>query len=134
MSDCLFVVHWSLTLALFATFTCVQILAILHRTVFQTLCGNTSCKHEASRYFLFLPETNLSDKYYIKFHTNNNWELNFIIFVGNSELGALVWSYLGYLICLRYLFRSCGVTNKYFYFSLMTYRFHILPQICAASA
>ena len=31
---------------------------------------------------------------------------------GNAKIGAHVWSTLGYLICLRHLFRSNGVTHQ----------------------
>ena len=34
---------------------------------------------------------------------------------GNSEIGMQVWSYLGYLTCLRRFIRSRAVTNLIFF-------------------
>ena len=39
---------------------------------------------------------------------------------GTSEKGAYVWSNLGYLICLSYLFRSTAVTNLTFFGNAFT--------------
>ena len=38
-----------------------------------------------------------------------------LIIDGNSEIGAHVWSYFGYLICERLLFRSRVVANLNYY-------------------
>ena len=38
-----------------------------------------------------------------------------LILDGNSEIGMQVWSYLGYLTCLRRFIRSRAVTNLIFF-------------------
>ena len=61
---------------------------------------------------------------------------------GNSEIGANVWSYLGYLICLRHLIRWRAVTNLFFFlrkypFSFMRVQrvliYHLIYVPCPAS-